>query len=141
MVTGPLVDEQIEDGQKLLDQLVAEGIELMAVCWVRLKESEEHEWKFYIISDRLGQERAKDARLAIIEAIHKMPEPQSPWFAGFQLCLADLNDRVAKDVLAFRARYPGRKWLPGTNVNSKTIEQAYIYPLPEKRQEISSASA
>jgi hypothetical protein len=141
MVTGPLVDEQIEDGQKLIDQLLAEGLDLTAVCWVRLQESEEHEWRFYIISERFGQDGSKDARLSVYETISKMPEPQSPWFTGFKLRLAGLNDPVAKEVLDFRARYPGRKWLPGANVYSKTIEQAYIYPLPAKRPAISAASA
>jgi hypothetical protein len=139
MVTGPLVDEQIEDGQKIVDHLVAEGIELTAVCWVRLQESEEHEWKFYIISEKF--EGSMDARLAVYEALHKMPLPESPWITTFTLCLAGLNAPVAKEVLDFQARYPGRKWLPGANIRFKTIEQAYIYPLPAKRPAISSASA
>ncbi len=49
---GPLVDEQIEDGRKLLAQLAAEGFDATLACWVRLRLCVEHEWFVMMVSER-----------------------------------------------------------------------------------------
>lgn len=138
MVTGPLVDEQIEDGQKLIAQLAEEGFDIAVACWVRFREAEEQEWFFYIVSERFDKDRPA-AGLLVHQATHKIPPPRSPWITVSELRFAGLNDPVAKDVLAFSARYPGRTWFPGAKLGSKTIELAYIYPCPAKNREVSSA--
>jgi hypothetical protein len=141
MVTGPLVDEQIDDGQKLIIQLVEDGFDLTVACWVRFRESAEHEWFFYLVSERVDTDGLRAAGLTVHQAIHKIPPPWGPWITVSELRVVGVNDPVAKEVLAFRARYPGRKWFPGASLGSEIIEQAYIYPPPAKSREISSVSA
>jgi hypothetical protein len=141
MDTGPLVAEQIEDGQKLIAQLVKEGFDLRVACWVRFRSSAEHEWFFYIVSEKVDQDGLRATGLPVHQAIHRIPPPWGPWISVSVLRLAGMNDPVAKEVLAFRGRYPGRTWFPGALLGSQTIEQAYLYPPPEKIREISSASA
>ena len=46
MDTIALVDNQIDDGQRLLDGLSEEGIVVRAACWV--KPAEEDRWSMYI---------------------------------------------------------------------------------------------
>ena len=141
MDTGPLVGEQIEDGQKIIDQLVADGFDLTVACWVRFRESAEHEWFFYLISERVDKDGSQAPGLPVHQAMHRMPSLRSPWITAFELRIVGLNDPVAKEVLAFRARYPGRAWFPGANLGSHTIVLAYIYPPPGKSRAIPSASA
>jgi hypothetical protein len=141
MDTGPLVDEQIEDGQKLISQLVEEGFDVTVACWVRHRLSEEHEWFFYIVSERVEKDGLRAAALVVHQAIHRIPPPWGPWITVSTLRLAGVNEPIAKEVLAFREHYPGRKWLPGANLGSQIIEQAYIYPAPGKKTSSQQAVA
>jgi hypothetical protein len=141
MDTGPLVNEQIEDGRKLLAQLAAEGFDVTVACWVHFSLCAEHEWFFYIVSERVDKDGLRAAGLAVHQAIHRIPPPWGPWITVSELRLVGLNDPVAKEVLAFRARYPGRTWFPGASLGSQIIEQAYIYPPRGAGRDIASASA
>ncbi len=141
MDTGPLVNEQIEDGRKLLAQLAAEGFDVTAACWVRFALCAEHEWFFYIVSERVDKDGLRAAGLAVHQAIHRIPPPWGPWITVSELRLVGLNDPMAKEVLAFRARYPGRTWFPGASLGSQIIEQAYIYPPQGAGRDLTSASA
>lgn len=96
MDTGPLVTEQIEDGQKLIAQLVQEGFDLTAACWVRFRLSAEHEWFFYIVSERVDKDGLRAAGLTVHQAIHRIPPPWGPWISISELRLIGVNDPVAK---------------------------------------------
>ena len=141
MDTGPLVGEQIEDGQKLIDQLIAAGFDLTVACWVRFRLCAEHEWFFYLVSERVDKDGSLATGLIVHKAIHKIPPPWGPWITVSELRIVGVNDPVAKEVAAFRTRYPGRTWFPGASLGSQLIEQAYIYPILGKHLAISSASA
>lgn len=141
MDTGPLVAEQIEDGQKLIAQLAEEGFDLTVAFWVRFTGCAEHEWFFYIVSERVDRDGLRAAGLAVHQAIHRIPPPWGPYISVSELRLVGANDTVAKEVLAFHARYPSRTWFPGASLGSPTIAYAYVYPPPGGRQAISSASA
>ncbi|HVS37564.1 MAG TPA: hypothetical protein VMS17_18520 [Gemmataceae bacterium] len=130
MGTGPLVDEQIADGQKLIDQLVPDGFDVTVACWVRFAESAEHEWFFYIVSEKVAKDGLRAAALAVHQASRRIPPPWGPWITVSELRLVGPNDPLAKEVLAFRARFPGRSWYPGARLGSHTIELAYIYQAP-----------
>ena len=48
MDTDALVNEQKEDGQKLLDYLAGSGFEVQAAFWV--KAAEDGRWHYYLVS-------------------------------------------------------------------------------------------
>ena len=104
MDTGPLVGEQIEDGQKLINQLVQDGFDLAAACWVRFRLTDESEWFFYIITGEVDRHGLRAAALAVHQAIHRIPPPWGPWITVSELRLAGLNEPVAKEVLAFQGK-------------------------------------
>ncbi len=141
MVTGALVDEQIEDGEKVVAHLVEDGFDLAAVCWIQLIDSEDNEWSFYTISEVVDKEGSMAAIRRVNQAIRRLPFSGGPWLTNCRHRFVGLNDKIAKEVLDFRARYPGRKWMPGAKLGSHTILQAYIYPMPVKSCETASASA
>ena len=141
MHTGPLAAEQIEDGEKLIARLTEDGFDLTVACWVRFRSGAEHEWFFYIVSERVDRDGLRAAGLLVHQAIHRIPAPWGPWIGVSELRVVGLNDPIAKEVLAFRARHPSRTWYPGASLGSQAIEQAYIYPPPGDRLEIRSASA
>jgi hypothetical protein len=128
MDTAPLVKDQIEDGRKLIEQLVCDGFDVTVAFWVRFQFEEDGPW-FYIVSKTLDQQGLQAAYRAAHEALNRIPH--GPWIsvsAISELVLVGLNDPLAKDVLAFRDRYLGRNRFRGTNIGSRLVEELYIYP-------------
>jgi hypothetical protein len=133
MDSALLVDEQIEDGRKLIEQLVRDGFDVTLAFWVRFKDEADGPW-FYIVSKTVDQEGLQAAYRAVHEAMQRRPAPWGPWISvssASELVLVSVNDATAKEVMALRDRFPGRNRLRGATIGTPyRIEEVYIYPLP-----------
>src|SRR5262245_39407751 len=74
MDQGTLVEMQIDNGNRLLDQLVEEGVPVAAAAW--LKESDDGQWFLYIATPLVDEGGAtKEAYRHVNLVIRRLPEP------------------------------------------------------------------
>ena len=125
MDTELLVDNRIEDGQKLVAELVIAGFDVSVAFWV--KTSEEGLWFLYIGSTSVEPSKIGDAYRTLYACLSRIPDP---WVDMSEVKLIQASNPIAKDAMAARDRQPGR--LPvrfqGKRLGSLSIEEAYIYP-------------
>jgi hypothetical protein len=130
MDTAPLVEDEIADGRKLIEQLVSDGFDVTVAFWIRFQFEEDGPW-FYIVSKIVDQEGLHPAYRAIHQALHRIPAPWGPWTsvtAMGELKLVGVNDPLAKAVMAFHDRYPGRNRFRRPDLANHRVEEIYIYP-------------
>ena len=136
MDTYPLVKDQIDDGRRLLEQLVHDGFDVTAAFWLRFEFEEIYPW-FCIVSKTVDEQGLRAALLAIHAALHRIPAPWDSWLSAGEigeLHLIGVNDPLAKDVLAFHHEYPGKSRFRGVRIGDRFIEELYIYPPASDRK-------
>lgn len=125
MDTELLVDNRIEDGQKLVAELVLVGFDISVAFWV--KTSEEGLWFLYIGSASVEPSKIGDAYRTVYACLSKIPDS---WVSVSEVRLIQANNPIAKDAMMARDRQSGR--LPvrfqGQRLGNLSVEEAYIYP-------------
>lgn len=120
-----LVENQISDGQRLIQQLAAENFDVTAACWA--KTSEEERWFLYIASKAVDDLGLFGAYRTVHLVIRAMPDL---WVDPFEVKLLGATDPITKDLLKFQSRSPSRAptrfW--GTHLGGVAVEAAYVYP-------------
>jgi hypothetical protein len=130
MDTESLVENLIDDGQKLFEYLPQNGFTVAVAFW--LKASEDGRWYFYLVSPVVDADGLPKAYRRLHTLIRRMPEPVS--IDPLEIKLIGPENPIAKDVLAIHTRVPGPRPSPirwgGTSLGNISIEGAYLYPLP-----------
>jgi len=125
-----LVDDMIDDGQKLQERLREKGFVFDAAAW--LKPSEDGRWLFYVISPLVRSEGRSKAYRLLHPLVRQMPQPF--WIDPLEIKLIDPDNPIAKDLLAIQHRAPGPHVSPmrwgGTRIGNMSLEGAYLYSLP-----------
>jgi hypothetical protein len=125
MDTELLVENQIDDGWKLIAEIIRSGFDVTVAFWVRT--SEEGLWFLYIASNSVDPERIGDAYRTVYACLSRIPGSK---IQISEIKLISASNPIARDALSARNRYPGR--LPtryhGNRLGSIAIEEAYIYP-------------
>jgi hypothetical protein len=124
MDQATLVEPEIDDVTRLVDQLRRSNFDVKAAFW--LYTSEADQWFLYIASDAVHQKGITEAYKAAYGAMRQLPDLR---IDPFQVKLVTPDDPVAKAVIAFQskqhARLPTR--IRATNLGEAYIEDAYIY--------------
>jgi hypothetical protein len=124
MDQATLVEHQIDDVTKLVDQLRRDAFEVRAAFW--LYTSEADQWFLYIASDAVDRVGIIEAYKAVGRAMRRLPDLR---IDRFQVKLVAPDDPVAKAVIDFQSKQPAR--LPtrirATNLGEAYIENAYLY--------------
>src|SRR5438309_1912675 len=130
MDTDTLVENRIDYGQKIVEELPQHGFEVMAAFWV--KASENGKWYFYIVSPVVDAEGLTKAYRLLHPAVRAMPQPF--WIDPLQIKLIGPSNPLARDVMAILSRVSGPRVGPirwkGTYLGNLSIEGAYLYPVP-----------
>jgi hypothetical protein len=130
-----LVDNRIDDGEKLLAQLVQSGFDVTVAFWVLA--SEESSWFLYIGSTAVAPETLGDAYRTLYASLTKVPDVS---LSISEVKLVHPSNPIARDAIAERDRRPGR--IPvryrGKRLGNMAIEEVYIYPKigPMTRDEV-----
>src|SRR5262245_2433826 len=104
MDQSTLVETQVDDGKKLLDRLVEEGIPVTAAAW--LKEKDGGYWFFYIASPLVNARRGPLAAYRRVdEVMSRLPEP--PWIGPSQIKLVEPSSPVSKAIQDVQRRVRG----------------------------------
>jgi len=128
---GPLVAMQIEDGKRLVDRLLAEGVPVTAAGWI--KEAESGFWFLYLVTPLVTEDGAmKAAYWRVNEVIRKLPQP---WPYLFAVKLLNPKHPVAEAMVELQRRYPGRPVIPygygEDRMGDLSVDGAYLYPPAE----------
>jgi len=119
-----LVEHQIDDVPKLIDELKVDNFDVKAAFW--LYTSEADQWFLYLVSDVVDQKGIKEAYKAVYKAMKRLTKPS---IDPFEVKLVGPGDPVAKAVIDFVSKQyaPLAKRVRGTNLGNVYIENAYIY--------------
>jgi hypothetical protein len=124
MDQATLVEHQIDDVTRLVDQLRRDGFDVKAAFW--LYTSEADQWFLYIASDMVNQQGITEAYKAVGRAMRRLLDLQ---IDRFQVKLVTPDDPVAKAVIDFQserhARLPTR--VRAANLGDVYIKNAYLY--------------
>jgi hypothetical protein len=130
MDTVTLVTEKIDDGDKLVQKLSAEGFEISAAFWIHPTDASR--WRFYIVSSAVESDGAAKAYRRLHAIARQLPQPS--WIDPLEVKLIAPSHPMAHDVFAVLKRTPGPKGSPihwaGTWLGDMSIDGAYFYPLP-----------
>src|SRR2546423_1873361 len=129
MDTDALVEKRLDDGRKLLDELLRRGVDVTAACWLRASENDK--WYFYLVSPTVDAEGITEAYRKLHPLVWAMP--RLSWIDPLKINLIGPSNPIARDVLAILGRSRGPRGGPvrwgGTRLGNQSVEEAYLYPL------------
>lgn len=130
MDSTSLVERQINDGQKLVDDLLQSGFDVAAAFW--LKPSESEKWLFYVISPVADADGTAEAYRRMSGPVRTMPQPYS--IHPIEIRVLGTSDPLGKEVLEIHRRSSKVGLSPlswrGSWLGNMSIDGAYLYPLP-----------
>ena len=126
MDTITLVDNQIDDGQMLLDRLGEEDFAIRAAGWV--KPVDEDRWSLYIATSEVDK---KGLTAAYREVLRVLRSLENPWITGSDIKLIEEKHPITSGLLDILKRFGDR--LPTHSqrnlLGDLAIEEVYVYPL------------
>jgi hypothetical protein len=126
MVTESLVESDIEDGRKLLDELKSIDSHFLVEAAFWLLRPEVLDWRLYIASPLVDQRGTSIAYTKIQGALRSLPRPLS--ISMQEISVVSPADRLAKVIK--KTRIPnGVKGVrfAKTRLDDTYIEDAYVY--------------
>ena len=128
MDTELLVDGRIEDGQKLVAELIRDGFDVTVAFWVRISDPDK--WLLYIASPAVDPVKIGYAYGILYVCLSRIPDIQIDMG---DVKLVPASNPTAGEALTVRERYRGAKWparYHGKRLGDLAIEEAIIYPKP-----------
>jgi hypothetical protein len=123
-----LVDRKIDDGRRLIWQLVADGEAVSAAFWVRTADVSLYH--LYIVLPPVPGGKIGEAYGRVYASLSKIPGPE--------LILLDIkpvgpDNSLAQGVLEIQRHYPGRiaTWMRPGRLGGVDVEELYVYPVPK----------
>jgi hypothetical protein len=136
-----LVENRIEDGEKVLTEFIKSGFDVAVAFWVLT--AEEGLWFLYISSNAVNARKVGDAYGTLVLCLTKMPDAA---VSLSHVKLVHPSEPIAREAIAVRdrelarlhhARVPVRFY--GKRLGELAIEEAFIYPArigPMTRDEV-----
>ncbi len=130
MDTSTLVENQIDDGKKLIEDLTRHGFPITTAFWLR--PTEDGRWYFTLVSPLVDSEGIAQAYQRLHPVVWARPQPCA--IDPLKITLIGLDNPIAKDVLAIQRTAPGPRICAirgeGIRLGNVSVDGAYIYPLP-----------
>jgi hypothetical protein len=121
-----LVEQQIHDGQKLVEHVASHGFPVTASGWV--KTSDDSQWYLYIASPVVDREGPAKGYGIVHPIIRSMPT--SVWIDPLDVKLIPEADPLAVGIRQMYQRYPTLlpTWYRQPRLGGVSIDAAYLYP-------------
>lgn len=125
MDTELLVEDQIDDGQMLIEQLVKHGFEVSAAFWV--KRSGDAPWRFFIASPLADTEKQGNVYHRVYTALDEI---SSLTVTPSDINLIGDSNPIARSAIQLRDSRSAKTPIKyhGNRLATLAIEEAYIYP-------------
>ena len=126
MDQATLVEHQIDDVPKLIDQLKRDNFDVKAAFW--LYTSEADQWFLYLVSEIVDQLGTTAAYKIVYGSMRRMA---GLWINPFEVKLVGSDDPIAKAVVDFQAQMhaPVPTRVRASRLGNIYIDNAYIYPV------------
>lgn len=127
MDTITLVEDQIDDGLKLLSRLADNGFDVRVACWV--KPADVDRWTLFVATHLVNDAGSAAPYRQLIAVLGSL---RSGWLTSSDVTLVGENDPIAKDALDILKRFPHRKPIPSPRswIGRIAAEEVYVYPPP-----------
>lgn len=133
MDTIPLVDNQIDDGQRLLTRLAREGFDVRAACWG--KPVDEDCWSLYLATPVLDEK----GMLGAYGELGRIMRPLGDMsITSADVKLIGAKHPMVQAALDLRRRFPHKHPMaypptpsPSSLLGGIPLEGVYVYPLRE----------
>ena len=128
MDTITLVENQIDDGERLLERLGEHGIAVRAAGWA--KPAGDDRWFFYIATPLVDEQGPLAAYKEVYRVLRSM---HGAWIRDSEIKLVGDRHPVSKDLVNLVSRYPG----PTSTISHRAIlgdlqvDEIYVYAEPE----------
>jgi hypothetical protein len=121
-----LVENQIDDGQRLLDRLAEGGVVVRAACWV--KPFDEDRWTLYIASPTVDEKGKLEAYRQLTPVLRSLGDD---WLTSSDVTLVGEKHPLVQDALDLLRRFPHRTPIrsPRSVLGGIGVEEVYVYPL------------
>ena len=125
MATETLVEDQIEEGRRLLASLFLDAFDVVAAFW--LKTSEEGEWSFCIATPMHDPAGRKNAYENLNKVLRATPDLA---ISPLAIRIVAADDPIAIDAVKRLQESGGNRPVRcrGAQLGGVFIEEAYIYP-------------
>ncbi|HEV3004794.1 MAG TPA: hypothetical protein VGX78_10050 [Pirellulales bacterium] len=123
MAEATLVENQIEDGQRLVEELSRAGFDVRAACWV--KACDDDRWYLYIASKAVDDKGPTAAYCEVHLAMRHLPASK---IGPFDVKVIGATHSIL-GVLELQRRFPTQipVWFHGLRLGDVAIDEAYIY--------------
>jgi hypothetical protein len=132
MDTIALVENQIDDGQRLLDHLSLDGVIVRAACWV--KPADEDRWSLCLVTPIVDDNGPTAAYGQVLRVLRSLGPA---WLTDSDIKLLGEKQPFGRDLIqlmrGFSGRVPAR--LHQMFLGNMAIEEVYVYP-PSRPMEI-----
>jgi hypothetical protein len=125
MDTEVLVDDQIDDGQLLVEQLIKDNFNVSVAFWV--KTNEDAAWQLYLAFPEGASDKSTEAYRKVYYSLDSI-SPVS--ISNSDISIINDNNPIAQAAIEQRDRLPARipsKYF-GKRLGPLAIKEAYIYP-------------
>jgi hypothetical protein len=133
-----LVNEQIDSGKSLIDELNKAGFELQVAFWA--KPSDEGQWFLYLSSPYVDEKGPAAAYRLVLSTVRNNPSLR---INPFEIKVIGTNDSIAEAAMVVTKRKfpsspfavrnpkpePGMTRYGGSTLGGVDIDGAFIYPL------------
>lgn len=133
MDTVALVENQIDDGQRLLTRLAEEGVDIRSACWG--KPVDKHRWSLYIATPALEEKGLLGAYGEILPLLQSLGDVS---ITDSDIHLIGAKHPMVQAALTLRRRFPHKHPLPYPPIPSGSsllggipLEGVYVYSLRE----------
>jgi hypothetical protein len=125
MDTISLVDEQVESGRRLLEQLSAADFPVRAACWA--KPADEDRWSLYVASPAVDKKGVTSAYREVFRVLRSI---ENSWVTDSDVKLIGEGNSVTSGILDIQKRYPGRMATRSRRplLGDLPVDEVYIYP-------------
>jgi hypothetical protein len=125
MDQGALVETEIQEGKRLIDHLVEEGVPVTGAAW--LKEAESGRWYLYIATPLVTEEGGtRPAYRSVYAALRQASEP--PRIHPLSIKVVAPSSPVGKTVQELQGRPPLR--YNDARFGNVPVDGAFVYPPP-----------
>ena len=129
MDTDTLVEEFIDDGQKLIEVLTENEIDVTAACWV--KTSEEGAWFLYIATEEVDKNGLAAAYREVYQLLRTIASSQ---ISASDIKLIGKSNPITENLLEIHDRYPNRIPTRSRSLRLASLGTEEIYPYPLRQQ-------
>lgn len=131
MVTTTLVENQLDDGEILLDRLREEGIVVRAACWVKPQDDDRR--LLYLVTPLRDEKGPLEAYRQVFQVLESSKEVG---IDSANVKVIGAKHPIAQDVLGFSPRFLGIT-LTGSQVSGIggiPVDEIYVYSLGKKEK-------